>query len=67
MSTRLMRKAWCLSRLDKAGAALSMAFVDKENMDLGHSLCECAPNILKGNVQLEKSQKNDFVIQLVNL
>lgn len=47
----------CLCLLAKADPALARAIIDKGKPDLVHSLCECAQNILKGNVPLKKGHK----------
>ena len=57
MSARLKRKALCLCLLAKADSALARTIFEKGNGDLVQSLCECAHNILNGNIPLKKSQK----------
>ena len=60
MSARLKRNALCLCLLAKAEPALARAIIEKGNANMVRSLCDCAHNILKGNVPLKKSQKGRF-------
>ena len=57
MSSLLKRNVLCLCLLAKTDPALVRAIIEKGNGGLVQSLCECAHNILKGNVPLKKSQK----------
>ena len=57
MSSLLKRNVLCLCLLAKTDPALVRAIIEKGNGGLVQSLCECAHNIVKGNVPLKKSQK----------
>ena len=57
MSDRLKRNALCPCLLAKTDTALARAIIEKGSENLVRSLCECAHNILKGNVPLKKNQK----------
>ena len=57
MSARLKRNALCFCFLAKAETALAMAIIEKGDENLVRRLCECAHNILEGNVPLNKRQK----------
>ena len=57
MSALLKRNALCLCLLAKVDPDLARVIINKGNVNLVKSLCECAHNILKGNVPLKKSQK----------
>ena len=57
MSALLKRNALCLCLLAKVDPDLARVIINKGNKNLVKRLCECAHNILKGNVPLKKSQK----------
>ena len=47
----------CLCFLSKLDPDLARVIINKGNENLVKGLCECAHNILEGNVPLKKSQK----------
>ena len=57
MSARVKRNALCLHLLTKADGKLIKAVIANGKQELVDSLCECAHNILKGNVALKTIHK----------
>jgi hypothetical protein len=57
MSSRVQRHADVLKVLAKAKPNVCKAIIKGGDKDLVHCLCECAHNVLKGNVHLTKAQK----------
>lgn len=57
MSARVRRHADVLKVMAKAKPAMSKAIMKGATPDLIGCLCECAHNVLKGNVPLTKAQK----------
>lgn len=57
MSARVRKHADMLKVLAKAKPATCKAIMKTADKDLVHCLCECAHNILKGNVRLSSAQK----------
>ena len=57
MSARVKRNALCLHLLTKADGKLIKAVIANGKGELVDSLCECAHNILKGNVALKATHK----------
>ena len=56
MATRLKKQAPALCMLCYAKPKMRKAVIESADKDLIHCLCECALNILKGNVTLTKDQ-----------
>ena len=56
MSHRLKKHAACLHVLSIANNDMRKAMIKHADSDLVHCLCECAHNILKGNVPLTSGQ-----------
>ena len=53
MSGRIKKQAMCLQLLNKTkNAKLRKAILEHPDPELIHALCECAHNILRGNVQM---------------
>ena len=57
MSARVHKHADLLKVLAKAKPATCKAILKTADKGLIHCLCECAHNVLKGNVPLTKAQK----------
>ena len=57
MSARVRKHADLLKVLAKAKPATCKAILKTADKSLIHCLCECAHNVLKGNVTLSKAQK----------
>lgn len=57
MSLRMRKNAHFLSTLAKANRRQQKGIIEGASNDLIHCLCECAVNVLKGNVPLSPSQK----------
>ncbi len=57
MSARVRKHADTLSLLAKAKPSMCKAILKGADKDLVHCLCECAHNVLKGNVRLTSAQK----------
>ena len=57
MSRRMRKNAHFLSTLERANRKQQKGIIEGANNELIHCLCECAVNILKGNVPLSLSQK----------
>lgn len=58
VSARLRQHANDLVYLQKARPCIQKHLIEKANRDLIECLCECADNILKGNVELTRLQKD---------
>ena len=56
MSARVRKHADVLKVLSKGKPSLCKAIVKGADPDLIHCLCECAHNVLKGNVPLKSAQ-----------
>ena len=54
MSARLKRNSLCLSLLANAEPALARAIIEAGNENLVRRLCECAHDVLTGNVPLKE-------------
>lgn len=57
MPHRLKKHAACLQMLATAKPKMAKAIIENADKALVHCLCECAFNVLKGNVPLTKAQK----------
>lgn len=57
MSSRVRRHADVLKVMAKAKPQLCKAIIKGAAPDLIHCMCECAQNVLKGNVPLTSAQK----------
>ena len=58
MSGRMKKQAMCLQLLNKTkNAKLRKAILEHADPELIHALCECAHNILRGNVQMTSREK----------
>ena len=57
MSQRLKKHAACLHMLATANPTMRNAVLKNADQPLIHCLCECAHNVLKGNVPLTPAQK----------
>lgn len=57
MSQRVKRNLPMLKWLSKANAKTRKAVIQSADRDLVDTICECALNVLKGNVPLKPSQK----------
>lgn len=58
MSARLRKHAVTLKALSKANPGLVKTILRGADKQLIYCLCECASNILKGNVPLNKAHKS---------
>ena len=58
VSPRLRKHASDKVYLQKARPCVSKHIIDKADRSLIECLCECADNILKGNVQLTRAQRD---------
>ena len=58
VSPRLRKHASEIVYLQKARPCVSKHIIDKADRSLIECLCECADNILKGNVQLTRAQRD---------
>ena len=56
-SRRVRRNAIILSSLNACPPSMRNSMIQKAPPDLIDAICECALNILRGNVKLSKSQK----------
>jgi len=56
MSRRIERNLEALKALAKANSLVQKAMISSANKDLVLTLVECATNIIRGNVDLTKSQ-----------
>ena len=57
MSQRIKKQAPLLNHLAKAKPAAVKAIINTGDKELINVLCECALNVLNGNVRLTKNQK----------
>ena len=57
MSQRVKKQAPLLNHLAKAKPSAVKAIINTGDKELINVLCECALNVLNGNVRLTKSQK----------
>lgn len=58
MSHPLKKHAACLQMLSTAKPKMINAIIRNADAKLIHCLCECAHNVLKGNVRLTSAQKS---------
>ena len=57
MANRLKKHSDTLSVMSKANPKVNKVLIQNANKELVYCLCECAHNVLKGNVPLNPSQK----------
>jgi phosphatidylinositol kinase/protein kinase (PI-3 family) len=60
MSQRLQKNAKALAALNKASKSVQKSIVSSAPKELVDTLCECAHNLLKGNVILTTDQYNNL-------
>ena len=57
MANHLKKHSDMLSVMSKANPKVNKVLIQNANKDLVYCLCECALNVLKGNVTLNRGQK----------
>ncbi len=67
MSKRIKDHAFLLKHLSKAKPSAAKSIIKTCDKDLMNVFCECALNVLKGNVPLNKNQKQRLSVHKTSL